>query len=201
MILNIQLTDVAWEHATLLEANSGIGFQKATQVALPAFLSSVAGAEPLISQLLPDRLHPVAGTNDPLFRIAVEVWCTQVDSVPVQSASSTSVLHSAEGMGPVQVKLQESKLLSAVPNQADEARPIAAAAPHSGTLLHACPCSALGTRLDSSFLRSAVALWLGTPVCSSTSVYVEQLSTAQTVMESVAESPPVECLVTAPSMT
>jgi len=56
-ILNIQLMNDAWEQGTLPVANGGIGIRKATQVALPAFLSSVAGTEPLVSELIPGRLH------------------------------------------------------------------------------------------------------------------------------------------------
>ena len=61
------------------------------------------------------------------------------------------------------VKVQESKVLSAAPDQAGKARLIEAAAPHSGALLHARLCSAVGTRLDRLSLRIAVALQLGTP--------------------------------------
>jgi len=82
-ILNIQLTDDAWEQATRPVANGGIGIRKTTQVALPAFLSSVAGTEPLVSELIPARLHQVAGTNDPQFKAALGEWCTRVDSTPV----------------------------------------------------------------------------------------------------------------------
>jgi hypothetical protein len=64
------------------------------------------------------------------------------------------------------VGVQETKVLSAAHDQAGKARLTAAAAPHSGAYLHARPCSALGTRLDNSSLRIAVALRLGAPVCS-----------------------------------
>jgi len=50
-ILNIQLTDDAREQATLPVANGGIRIRKATQVALPAFMSSVAGTKPFVSEL------------------------------------------------------------------------------------------------------------------------------------------------------
>jgi len=63
------------------------------------------------------------------------------------------------------VRSQELSVLSAAPDQAGKARLIAAAAPHSGAFLHARPCSSLGTRLDNSSLRIAIALRLGAPVC------------------------------------
>ena len=54
---------------------------------------------------------------------------------------------------------------AAAPDQGGKAHLIAATAPHSGAFLHARPCASLGTRLDNSSLRIAVALRLGAPVC------------------------------------
>ena len=62
------------------------------------------------------------------------------------------------------VEVTSEQVLSAAHNQAGIARLIAAAAPHSGAFLQAVPCSAVGTRLDDTSLRIAVALRLG---CSS----------------------------------
>lgn len=56
--------------------------------------------------------------------------------------------------------------MSAAQTQAGRARLIAAAAPHSGDFLHAVPCSAVGTRLDDTSLRLAVALRIGANMCS-----------------------------------
>ena len=67
LILNIELSDSAWNQATLPVKNGGIGIRLATQVALPAYLSSIASSDQLILQLLPARLHSTAGSNDQLF--------------------------------------------------------------------------------------------------------------------------------------
>ena len=50
-ILNITLTETAWRQATLPVRNGGIGVRLATQVALPAFLSSVASSSALVHTL------------------------------------------------------------------------------------------------------------------------------------------------------
>ena len=42
VVLNIELNDVTWSQATLPVANGGLGVRLATDLALPAFLSSVA---------------------------------------------------------------------------------------------------------------------------------------------------------------
>src|SRR5271165_5142013 len=64
------------------------------------------------------------------------------------------------------VEVSSEQVLSAAHNQAGIARLIAAAAPHSGAFLQALPCSAVGTRMDDTSLRIAVALRLGAPVCA-----------------------------------
>ena len=159
-IMNVTLDDDAWEQATLPVSSGGLGIRRATDVALPAFLSSVAGSHELITQLLPQRLHSKSGTNDPTFTAAVSEWQKRVGSVPrTPFPSAQKVLDTP------MVKIQESKVLATAPDQAGKARLIAAAAPHSGAFLHALPCAPLGTRLDNASLRIAVALRLGAPVC------------------------------------
>ena len=61
VVLNIELNDVTWSQATLPVANGGLGVRLATDLALPAFLSSVAGSTALVFQLLPSRFHASAG--------------------------------------------------------------------------------------------------------------------------------------------
>ena len=56
------------------------------------------------------------------------------------------------------VVTKHEELLSAAQTLAGHARLIAAAALHSGDFLHAVPCSVVGTRLDDTSLRFAVAL-------------------------------------------
>jgi len=160
---SINQSDEAWDQATLPVANGGLAVRRATDVALPAFLSSVVGSHALISQLLPQRLWNVSGTSDPTFTAAVTEWQSRANMVPVMSpfASEQKIWDT-----PI-VSAQEAKLLSAAPDQAGKARLIAASAPHSGAFLHARPCSSLGTRLDNSSLRIVIALRLGAPVCLS----------------------------------
>ena len=62
-VLNIALSDESWDQAILPVANGGLGIRRATDIALPAFLSSVAGSQTLMNQLLPHKLHGVSGTN------------------------------------------------------------------------------------------------------------------------------------------
>ena len=112
--------------------------------------------------------------------------------------SPATIRHLAEGLDTPLVKIQELKVLSAAPDQTGEAHLIVAAAPHSGALVNARPCSSLGTRLDNSSLRIVVALRLGAPVCIANlmSVFVEWQLTAVGDADLVAASPPAKCLDT-----
>jgi hypothetical protein len=160
-IMNVELSDDAWSQATLPVADGGLGIRRATDIALPAYLSSVAGSHTLISQLLPQHLHAISGTNDPKFTAAVAEWQSRAVFAPVQQPLPTEQRIWDEPL----VNVQVSNVLSAALDQTDKARLIAASAPHSGAFLHARPCSSLGTRLDNSSLRIAIALRLGAPVC------------------------------------
>ena len=110
---------------------------------------------------MPQRLQDLSGVNDPAFNTALLEWQTRSESATAQPPFATK----QKVWDTPLVKLQEAKVSSAAQDQASKARLIAAAAPHSGAFLHARPCGALGTKLDNSPLRIAVALRLGAPVC------------------------------------
>jgi len=160
-VLNVALSDEAWEQATLPVANGGLGIRRATDITLPAFLSSVAGSQALVSLLLPQHLQDVSGTNEASFKAALTQWQNQTGVAPVMSPFATAQKYWDAPL----VMVQEKRVMSAATDQAGKARLIAAAAPHSGAFLHARPCAALGTRLDGTSLRIVVALRLGAPVC------------------------------------
>jgi len=87
--INVDLSDEAWEQATLPVANAGLGIRRATDIALPAFISSVAGSQSIISQLMPQRLQYVSGVNDPAFNTALLEWQTRSESGPAQPPFAT----------------------------------------------------------------------------------------------------------------
>ena len=76
VILNVDLTDDVWRQATLPVSSGGLGVRLATDLALPAFLSSVNGAADLTMKLLPSRLHDVSGDRDPVCVAACLEWQT-----------------------------------------------------------------------------------------------------------------------------
>jgi hypothetical protein len=161
-ILNVDLTNAVWHQATLPVSSGGLGVRLASDLALPAFLSSANGASPLTRQLLPTRLHASSGNLDPLCVEASIVWQSRCNSAIPDTARTG--IQKAWDSPLMSRKLEE--VMSAAQTQAGRARLIAAAAPHSGDFLHAVPCSAVGTRLDNTSLRIAVSLRLGATMCA-----------------------------------
>jgi len=155
-ILNVDLTAAVWRQATLPVSSGGLGVRLATDLALPAFLSSANGASPLTRQLLPTRLHASSGNLDPVCVEATVEWQSRCNSATPDTARTG--IQKAWDSPLVSRKLEE--VMSAAQTQVGRARLIAAAAPHSGDFLHAIPCSAVGTRLDDTSLRIAVSLRL-----------------------------------------
>ena len=63
------------------------------------------------------------------------------------------------------VDVLKRRLESMCPSSLDQARILAASAPHSGNWLHAIPTSNCGLLLENEELRIAVGLRIGAPLC------------------------------------
>ena len=96
---------------TLPVKNVGIGIRLATQVALPAYLSSIASSDHLILQLLPPRLHNTAGSNDQPFIYAVDTWRERAGGMELPQLA---INQKAWDMPLVEITMD--KVLSAAPN-------------------------------------------------------------------------------------
>lgn len=162
IILNVQLTDAAFNQATLPVSSGGLGIRLATDLALPAFLSSVAASCGTVQQLLPPRFMNSGESNCSWYRSAQVKW-QSLSSKPLPESHLTGV-QKVWDSALITAKFQA--VMSAAQTQADRARLIAASSLHAGEFLNAIPNSAIGTRLDNTSLRIAVSLRLGTNICS-----------------------------------
>ena len=139
-----------------------------SRTALPAYLSSVCGSANLNTSLLPDRFADFTGPNDAHYVICLDAWTNLSNCVPPDSQSMS---HQQNWMYP-QDEASRNEALSAAHNQVDVALLTAVAAPHSGAFLQAISMSMIGTRLDDTSFRIAVAIRLGAPVSNHTSAFV-----------------------------
>jgi hypothetical protein len=152
-ILNISLSQTAWNQVTFPGKLGGIGIRMATQIALAAFLSSVKSSSDLGRQLLPPRLNSTNGVDDLLFTSAVDEWMVQT----VENNHSQLTIIQKAWAAPL-VSIDRERVLFAASNQAGIARLIAATVPYSGDFRHALLCSAVCTRLEDMSLRIAIAV-------------------------------------------
>ena len=84
-LLNIDLSAsvAALTQAVLPVSAGGLGIRMATDLALPAFMSSITGTNDLVKQLLPMRFHDFSAVDEPVYCSAKDEWLalTQRDSI------------------------------------------------------------------------------------------------------------------------
>jgi hypothetical protein len=110
----------------------------------------------------PSSLAGNIGSNDVDYIRYVSLWQLLANLEPPDSYVAAD---QNQWTRPLQIVA--AAVLSAAPNPISRARLIAAAAPSSGAFLQVVPMSSVGTRLDDTTTRIAVAMRLGAPVCLS----------------------------------
>ena len=108
-----------------------------------AFLASAAGAENIISSMLPQRLQNV---TDPAVEDALAVWKSKIGQSSLPPDSSCSRFQKAWDQPCCQWLAAD--LLSKAQSQADKARLLACSEGASGAWLKAVPLATIGLKLD-----------------------------------------------------
>ena len=157
-VTNVPLDNVSWNQAALPVSHGGLGFRRAGDIALPAFISSMHSVSNLVEAVLSD-VNIVADTEE--LQGAVELWRERGGdplSLEGQDKSKQKVWD---------LPLVERTLngLLAAADQTVRARLLAASCRESGLWLHAVPVPSLGTQLDPETLRISVALRVGAKIC------------------------------------
>lgn len=156
-ILNCAITPASYVQAFLPTSYGGLGFRRATDLALPSFIASANGVSDITN-----RLTPGHDWEDPHLTTAKRMW---------QSKSPLSEPPTGESSGSQRawdrplVKGQFELLLSAMTDDKSKCRLLSASAPGAGVWLNSTPIQSLGLKLNDEQLRIAIALRLGADIC------------------------------------
>ena len=156
-ILNINLKDRAWNQSTLPVSKGGLGVKLASELAGPAYLSSVVASENLTNSLLPESLR---NGKIQFYEQGNEDWKTTLstDTLP------TNPSFQSEWEGPVLNK-RFLTLFNEAPSNEEKVRLLAVSSENSSDYLHALPIASLGLKLDDQSLRISCTLRLGSLIC------------------------------------
>ena len=156
-ILNIQLSEAAYNQATLPVALGGLGIRPAAEISIPGFLSSVHACKKIANSLLPINLRNLVCTH---WEDALIIWKEKagMDTLP------DSPIYQSSWDKPLYENRFQS-LLNETHNDEERARLMSVAAESASDWLHALPNPNLGLHLDPSALRIAAGLRLGSNLC------------------------------------
>ena len=156
-ILNNQLHEQAWNQSSLPVKKGGLGIRMATDLALPAFLSSAYFAKSAARQILPEYIDTESYCE---LADAEAEWKENLNN-NLQTPCNVSV--QAYWDEPIQDKKYQD-LLDNAETPSEKARLLAVASEHSSDWLNAAPVPTMGLKLDDMTLRIACGLRLGTPI-------------------------------------
>ena len=156
-VTNVDMVDDAWRQASLPIRHGGIGLRRVSSLAKPCYLSSLTRSKTLVQAILPANIsfstEPIEVTENKLLAEHPRLVVPEPDKRSSQKEWDNAVSAS-----------EFTELLNSA-HQIDQARLLAAAAPHSASWIQAYPLAQLGLHLDDDSVRIALALRLGTPIC------------------------------------
>ena len=157
-ILNISLSEEPWNQCTLPINLGGLGLKMASEVSLPAFLSSAFGAVQIVKALLP---LCIKDETNQFFELGCAKWKVKLncDTLP------SNQLFQSEWDKPLYFQ-RHKNILDTVPSSIERARILGITAEHASDFLHAIPMANLGLKLADSELRVICATRLGAPLCN-----------------------------------
>lgn len=166
-ILNVTLDEETWTQSSLPVAKGGLRIRRATDLALPAFLASVHGADSGVSKLLPPELTQ-EHEECPVVAEAATLWKERVVDSNVDENNNcqqpTVKTVQANWDTPIYERIYQD-LLDKQSTPAERARLRAVATDQASAWLNATPMSSIGLKLDNNSVRIAVGLRLGTKLC------------------------------------
>ena len=156
-ILNVGMEDSSWDQCSLPVRMGGLGVRTASEVSLPAYLSSVSATFECITPLLPTYLR---NEVNPFFTQATFQWSNLL------SGEDLPILKSVQAAWDIPLcKKRFEKLLQSANTSEDKARLMAVSSEHASDWLNCVPLPSMSLKLNRQTLRIAVALRLGSTIC------------------------------------
>ena len=155
-IINVTLQPESCNQAFLPVKFGGLGMRRATDLSLPAFISSSIGVAKTVSDVFP------AFSTDCDLHHALSVWeskCTTSSTPSHEHAAIQKVWDL-----PI-VKSQYAAIMDSVTDAKTKARLLSVSSKGSSAWLNAIPLPNLGLKLSNEQLRISIALRLGADVC------------------------------------
>ena len=149
------MSDDAWERATLLPENGGIGIASVSHMALPCFLSSSSASLPLSISIFPEA-------EDSVRQAALDMWTASARCEPPVGPAEAQTFSWSKPLSSRRVSDLESK----IHDPGEIARFRSGATFESASLFTGLPNSRDGTRLSDDAIEVAVALRLGLQVAT-----------------------------------
>ena len=184
-ICNVRFDEIGWRQAKLPVKLGGIGLRSSSDIALPAYLASLASSRSVVQSVLSTTnehdsvdmdgsaadaslfssqsdsqsvlSHPYEQDCADRYDAAVDAWTQAGLSVPseVSIQSQWDHIKCAADIETLRPSLDQHRLACLT----------SASQPHSGDWLNTLPSPSLGTLLDNDSLRVGIAIRLGLQVC------------------------------------
>ena len=158
-ILNVVMEDPSWEQCSLLVQMGGLGIRTASEVSLPAYLSSMSATFECITPLLSTYLR---NEVNPFFTQATFQWSNLLGGKDLPTLKSVQAAWDI----PLCKKRFETLLQSANTDK-DKARLRALSSEHASDWLNCVPLPSMSLKLNRQTLRLAIALRLRSKICRS----------------------------------
>ena len=157
-ILNVELEGSIWEQCSLPIHLGGLGIRKVSDVATPAYLSSVCATSRGVQAMVSAEIFDEPNHD---FNSAKQRWIEIAGpnvQLPINSSSQK------EWDLPL-CKKKLDLLLASATSDKDKARLLAVSTKNASDWLHAFPIPSLGLKLDNNSLKIACAVRLGANIC------------------------------------
>ena len=157
-IINIRLDNDTWMQASLPISCGGLGIRRASDISLPAYLSSVSATFSAVCSILSEEFSESNFCS--YFVQARNLWCQEMKSDDADPTFPEQPGVQQKWDLPLATKKLDY-LITNAPSQEKRAILQAVSSEHSSEWLSAIPSSNLGLKLNNTCLRIAVCLRLG----------------------------------------